>query len=537
MMYSPYSSYYATPGMSPYSYYYGYPTTYPYYAQGNVWVPQQSPVNRTAQVSRVTPSAQVAPWKNQLKKLFHNRQAVTYALHLRTFAAKDKNGDGTIDPTLGESGNLLRAIPLLKELKALGVNNIHLLPINPVGKIDRLGDFGSPGSAYSPGAYDRLNEEYDEPNNQLSVIQEARMFVDEAHKLGIHVMVDIPSCASIDLSRARPDLMARDIHGNLLTPTNWVDIRMFVKDSPALREYFGRYFDLMINKVGVDGFRADIARARTMSFWSNFIQKYPDKAWLAETYTEEDASPMKNLPRDVPEDLLKAGFDAIYGQFHIFHDMDANQYIRYLQQNQEMLKRVGPKKSIIGSFLTHDDPSTMEQGGALYNKLIAGLMAVQPDTNPYILDGFTTGYARHYDIFNWKPRPTGNHPEIGTFLQKMLAVRQSRQYGSILTQGQFVPLTINQDKRDPRIIAFLRQQGNRTLLVVANKDVNAAHKATIEIPGLDIRQKLVNIAPNYGEKSTFIVNNGQIATTLERGRFYLFEISLPPSANNTVTNK
>lgn len=465
--------------------------------------------------------------KGRLKTLFHQRQAVTYALHLRTFAAKDKNRDGKIDPILGENGNFLRAIPLLPQLKALGVNNIHLLPITPVGLQDRLGDFGSPGSVYAPKALDRLNEEYDEPGNRLSVVQEAKMFVDAAHRLGIHVMVDIPSCASLDLADERPDLLARDAQGNALTPTNWIDIRMFVKDSPALREYYQRFFSLMIDKLGVDGFRADIARARTMDFWHHFISKYPDKAWLAETYTEEDASPMKNLPRDVPEDLLKAGFDSIYGQFHIFHDMDATQYMHYLQQNQAMLQRVGPHKSIIGSFLTHDDPSTMEQGGALYCKLISGLMATQPDTNPYILDGFTTGYREHFDIFNWRPRPTGHHNDIGQVLQGMLALRQSKSYGPILTKGGFTPLSVKQRKHNPKIIAFLRHYGGRTLLVVANKDVNASHQGTIEIPGLNPHQKLRNLAPSYGEPSTFAVSPGQLQVNLARGRFYLFELASP----------
>ncbi len=535
---------------------YGYPSqpnsSYPYPAQPQIignpgpYMPSVSypvmqrplmPVKQIAPVQFYTPQP---VWQNRLKELFFKRQAITYALHLRTFAAEDKNGDGKIDPLLGENGNFLRAIKLLPELKALGVNNIHLLPINPVGKIDRLGEYGSPGSVYAPEAYDKLNEEYDEPNNGLTVEQEAKMFVDAAHKLGIHVMVDIPSCASVDLANARPDLMARDASGKLLTPTNWIDIRMFVQDSPALREYYQRFFDLMIDRVGVDGFRADVARARTMDFWKHFIGKYPDKAWLAESYTEEDASPMQNIPRDVPGDLLRAGFDAIYGQFHIFHDFDANQYIQYLKDNRTLLQQVGPQKSIIGSFWTHDDPSVMDQGGALYCKLIAGLMATQPDTNPYIMDGFLTGHRKHFDIFNYRMRPGGTNPDIGIFLQKVLALRQSPQYGPVLSYGKFIPLQVSQNPDDPRVIAFMRQLGNKTLLVVANKDVNAAHNARIEIPGLQADQKLVNLAPPYGDEnplvkntsSRFVVYPNQLEANLACGRFYLFELDLPPVENN-----
>lgn len=494
----------------------------PYYAASN-----KPRTGRTSSTTAVEPQAAPNIWKNPLKRLFHERKAVTYALHIRTFAAQDKNKNGKIEPWLGENGTFLKAIPLLSELKALGVNNIHLLPITPVGLIDRLGEYGAPGSVYSPAAYDRLNNEYDEPGNQLTVIQEARMFVDAAHRLGISVMADIPSCASLDLAKARPDLLQRDAQGNALTPTNWVDIRMLVKDSPALRAYFQKYFDLMIDQVGVDGFRADIARARSLNFWRYFTAKYPDKAWLAESYIEEDASPMKNLPRDIPEQLLKAGFDAFYGQFHIFYNMDGPQYVRYLQQNEAVFQRVGQSKSAIGSFVTHDDPSGMEQGGPLYCKLISGLMMVQPDTNPYILDGFTTGYSEHFNIFDWRARPQGRYPEIGRFLQKMLKIRQSAQYGDILAQGEFTPLVVLQNQFDAKIIAFLRRHQGRTLLVVANKDVNARHSGVIEIPGLNPRQKLFNIAPGYGGQSTFTVQEGLLDVNLGPGKFYLFEIRLP----------
>ncbi len=502
------------------------PIQYPSFSN-RATVGYQPYLNALPQINQINGLGVQTAWHSQLKSLFRQRQAITYALFLRTFAAQDKNQDGKISPELGENGNFLKAISMLPYLKSLGVNNIHLLPIMPVGKTDRLGHFGAPGSPYAPGALDRLNAEFDEPNNGLTVIQEARMFVDAAHRMGIHVMVDVPSCASVDLSRERPDLIARDASGHSLTPTNWVDIRMFVKDSPALRAYYQKFFDLMVNQLGVDGFRVDVARARTPEFWQHFISEYPDKAWLAESYTEEDASPMANIPRDIPEDLLKYGFDAIYGQFHIFHEFDANQYMAYLEQNQAMLERVGSQKSILGSFVTHDDPSGMDQGGALYCKLAAGMMATQPDTNPYLIDGFLTGYTRRFNIFDWGPRPVGQYPDIEKFWKRMVELRQSQVYGPILTLGKFIPLKVEQDPQDPRVIAFLRQAEGRTLLIVANKDVNASQKATIDIPGLSGEQTLSNLAPNYGESSIFEVEPGKIKANIAKGRFYVFEINVP----------
>ena len=67
-----------------------------------------------------------------LREMFQNNQAVIYSVNLRTFNAKDLNGNGIIDFSLGEtSGSFVNSIERLDELKELGVNTVHLLPITP----------------------------------------------------------------------------------------------------------------------------------------------------------------------------------------------------------------------------------------------------------------------------------------------------------------------------------------------------------------------------------------------------------------------
>lgn len=496
------------------------------YTQSNYQVSNNTPQAEPLQkVPSIYHTAYVMPFQNKLKNLFHNRQAVIYALNLRTFGAIDTNANGKIEPRLGENGTFLKAMRRLPELKALGINTIHLLPINPIGLIGRLGLPGAPGSLYSPSTLEAINGEFDEASDPRNVVEEAKQFVEAAHRYGIHVMADIPSCGSIDLQRSKPELFARDEKGRSLTPTNWVDIRMFVKDSPELRHYYGKWFKTMAEEIGVDGFRADVARARSNDFWKHFINKYPNKAWLAESYVEEDASPMKNIPRDIPGEFLKLGFDAIYGQYHIFHNWRVSDYMNYVTTNRQYLNSISPQKSIIGSFATHDDPSVMNHGGPTYCKLATGLMMTQPDTNPYILDGFLTGYDDHYDIFNYKPPLTGNYPDIGEFFKRMGLLRQ--QYQSVITKGKFIPLQAS----NPNVIAYLRQYGNKSLLIVANKNVNASERAEIKIPGLQVEQKLTNLAPEYGDKSAFVLDEASLmALPISPGKFYMFDVNLPPIA-------
>jgi glycosidase len=478
-----------------------------------------------AQVIRQTTPAASIPWKNDLKDLFHRNEAVIYALNIRTFGAHDDDGDGRISVRQGENGTFLSAVKNLDQLTNLGINTIHLFPINPIGKNRRMGEGGS---LYAPSDYHSINPEFDTPGNATNAEQEAKIFVDECHKRGIRVMVDVPSCASADLAQSRPDLILKDRNGKTLTPTNWIDIVMF-KNDKALRDYYEGFFDMMANRIGVDGFRVDVARARTPDFWQYFTSKYPDKAWLAESYCQEDQSPLKNLPRDIPEDLLKSGFDSYYGQFHIFHSMqNAKEYMDYLLSNRAMFQRAsrtgGNDKSFIGSFQTHDDPSLMEHGGALQCMLATGLMTTQPWTNPYMIDGFTTGYPGDYDIFNYVPQHKGSHPEIGLMMRHMLQLRKA--YSPVLTQGAFIPIPVNGGDNN-QVIAFARQAQGKTLLVVANKDVNAQQKATLAIPGLNPTQPMTNLVPGYGRPSYFYPGTNQMSVDLGPGRFHVFEINTP----------
>ena len=79
---------------------------------------------------------------------------------------------------------------------------MHWLPINPPGKIAAK---GSAGSVYAPMDYLSIDPALDDPNNPKSVYEEAKEAINECHKRGIKVMVDLPSCMSVDLYDERSD--------------------------------------------------------------------------------------------------------------------------------------------------------------------------------------------------------------------------------------------------------------------------------------------------------------------------------------------
>lgn len=506
-------------------------------------------------VQQVEPVVQ-KPYKNNLRTLFLTNSAKILAMIPRTFNAKDVDGNEYINGN-EQHGTFLNAIERLDEVQKEGFNTLHVLPINPPGLSNSM---GTAGSVYAPSDMLKFDPMLIDKNDSRSDIEQFKAFVDACHDRGIKVMVDMPSCASYDLYNAKPELMAHERNGLAKTPQGWYDIRMFEpwEDegkrtlNPELLEYHRKFVDMMIDS-GVDGIRADVARAKPVEFWDIIIpyshKRDPEFAWLAETYTYEDASPQANMPYDRPEDSLRAGFDAYYGQYHIFHEWNtAKELHDYVIDNLNMSYRVEKGKSLIGSFATHDDISPMNHGGKVYCNLTTGLQVTLPMLNPYFVDGFQSGdkydykYRNQYldktmtdnhemtvhqsklDIFNLSRKPGGDDPEIGKFMTSAFELRD--KYSDVLKRGSYIILDKQKDKLD-QVVAFARHRQGRTLLVIANKNVNRRLACKIEVPSLKANQKLDNLLPSYGEESKFQISQGEVAVDLGPGRIHVFEIDTP----------
>ena len=519
----------------------------------NVAMINAASVNKTEAVNN---EIQEKPYKNDLRTLFTTNSAKILAIIPRTFNAKDTNGTEFIDSNEAH-GTFLNAIDRLDEVKAEGFNTLHVLPINPPGKDNAM---GTAGSVYAPEDLLKFDPILIDKKDPRSPQEQFKAFVDACHKKGLRVMVDMPSCASYDLYKEKPELMAHERNGLAKTPQGWYDIRMFEpwEDegkrtlNPELLEYHRKFVDLMIDS-GVDGIRADVARAKPVEFWDIIIpysrKRNPEFAWLAESYTYEDASPQANMPYDRPEDSLRAGFDAYYGQYHIFNEWNtAKELNDYVIDNLNMSYRLEKGKSLIGSFATHDDISPMSHGGAVYCNLTSGLEATLPMLNPYFVDGFQSGdnydysYRDKYstetstdnhemtvhqnklDIFNLSRKPGGDEPEIGKFMTSALKFRD--EYADVVKRGSYIVLDKKKDKAD-QVIAFARHRQGRTLLIIANKNVNRRVACKVEVPTLKANQKLKNLLPSYGEESKFQVSQGEVSVDLGPGRIHVFEIDTP----------
>lgn len=452
---------------------------------------------------------------NNLREMFKNNESVIYSVNLRTFNANDKNGNGIIDFSLGESsGSFLNAINRLDEIKELGINTLHILPINSVGKIKAL---GTAGSLYAMSDFTTLNSQLVDSDSELSPRQQAKLFIEECHKRGIKVIIDLPSCGAYDLYINRPDLFVLDKDGSAFIPADWVDVRLFdvpndekllKSDIFNLHKFFVKY---MID-LGADGIRADVATIKPYIFWKeliSFARKInPNFMFLAEASEAWTQPASEKAYFTDYKQLLESGFDGYYGNyFELKNWKQMKDLTNSIKNQQKVFKKYKEKKSVIGSFETHDVVSPLLTGGENYSKIIIWLNATLP-LNPYYVDGFLQAddYIYEYsnkkaretftddefyyvhqgqiDIFNFSRKPGSDSTVLIEEHKKAIELRKT--FEEAITKGKFIQLS----KDDSEIFAYQRTYNKSSVVIIINRNLVKSNDLNIKIKNVSKKSNI-----------------------------------------------
>lgn len=488
--------------------------------------------------------------KNDLRTLFLNNQSNIMGINIRTFNAKDLNGNEIIDEN-EESGNFINAIERLDEIKELGINTLHILPITPVGKLKAL---GTAGSLYAISDFESINEQLVDKNSKLSPKEQAKLFISECHKRGIRVIIDLPSCGSYDLFLKRPELFIKDDKNISIVPTDWTDVRLLNtgnndKLNQDVLDAHKKFVDLVI-ELGADGIRADVATIKPSEFWveiTNYARiKDKEFMFLAEASDSWREPPSKYAEFTPYYELLKSGFDGYYGSFFNLKDWNAEELIEHIKFNNKLLKSYSEPKSAIMSFTTHDEVSPVIIHGSEFSVMISWLEAVLP-YNPYSIDGFAygdeyiypwaNGKAEHtqtdddtyfvhrgkLDIFNFSRAPKGGAKGIKKeVLENFKEAYNFRQENiDLITNGEFSQLKTG----DEKVFAFMisdKSKRPQRIIVLGNLDFkNTKNDIKIKIPKL---YKEANVDFIHGDGSLKI-HRSKLYTSLTPGEIEIAKIS------------
>ena len=200
-------------------------------------------------------------------------------------------------------GTFAAAEAELPRLAELGYDIIWIMPIQPIGELERKGGLGS---YYAIKDYCAFNPEFGTREDFAS-------FLNKAHELGIKVILDwVANHTAPDHAwTANEGWHMRDSLGNLVVNYDWYDIAELNYDNQAMRDAMFRSLEWWMDTIGVDGFRCDVAHEIPTDFWEYAFDslrvKHPAMFTLCES---------ENL------DLTQKAFDMYYG-WELHHLMNA----------------------------------------------------------------------------------------------------------------------------------------------------------------------------------------------------------------------
>lgn len=372
-----------------------------------------------------------------------SKNATIYQLNTRQFS---------------EEGTFKAAQTQLPRIKELGVDIIWLMPINPIGKKNRKGTLGSP---YSVKDYYGVNPEF-------GTFQDLKNFVNEAHKLGMYVILDwVANHTAWDneLVEKHPEWYAKDYKGDF-RPTpwwDWSDIIDLDYNKPGVRKYMTEALKYWVKEADIDGYRCDVAGFVPLDFWNN-VRKELDAI-----------KPVFMLGEWESRDLHAKAFDMTYAwdwneKLHniCMGKADVNQLYIYYSWNE----RFFPKNSIRMTFVSNHDKNSWE--GTMYEQFGEGLeaaiaLSVVGDGMPLIYNGQEAGNTKRLEFFEKDPIHWKEH-EIGNLYKKLFALLKSN---TALWHAKWGATMIKiPNNHETEVLSFVRQNENDKVFAVFNFSKN-----------------------------------------------------------------
>lgn len=226
----------------------------------------------------------------------------------------------------------------LPRLKDLGVSILYLLPINPIGEVERKGTLGSP---YSIKDYYAINPE-------LGTLDDFKHLVRTAHAQGLKIMLDIVlnhTSRDAELVKQHPEFYYYK-NGKLSNRIgDWSDIADLRLDLEPVRAYLIQMLKYWVH-LGVDGFRCDVAPLIPLEFWKRVIAECnainENLIWLSESIEPDFIKYLRSegyVGHSDPE--MYQAFDILYDydvypalKTYLLKDGDLKAYLRLVRTQE-----------------------------------------------------------------------------------------------------------------------------------------------------------------------------------------------------------
>jgi 1,4-alpha-glucan branching enzyme len=341
----------------------------------------------------------------------------------------------------------------LSRLKAMGVDILWLMPVNPIGIKNRKGTLGS---YYAVKDYLAINPEYGTKDDLKALVK-------KVHELGMHVIIDwVANHTSWDnnLITEHPDWYTHDSTGKIIAPVpDWTDVADLNYDKKELREYMTNALIYWVKEADIDGFRCDVAGMIPIRFWNEAVPRIKAVKhvfMLAEWETPE---------------MHDTAFDMTYS-WDVYHLMNE---IAKGKKTADMLDTILAKESAKYPadayrmrFTTNHDENSWN--GTEYTRLgdAANTFAVLCFTMPgmpLIYSGQESAFNRSLKFFDKDMIDWDNFPLAGFYTELDKLKKENPALANGSAGGEMIKVASDQDKY---VYSFLRKKDNNAVFVITN---------------------------------------------------------------------
>ncbi|HEV2100076.1 MAG TPA: alpha-1,4-glucan--maltose-1-phosphate maltosyltransferase, partial [Stellaceae bacterium] len=432
-------------------------------------------------IARTQPRDDVARYPDELE-IVVDRKAARFATWYEMFPRSQGR-----DPR--KSGSFDDCIARLPEIADLGFDTVYLVPIHPIGRVNRKGKDnstvaqpGDPGSPYAIGSSEGGHRAV-EPG--LGTLADFRRFLRAAAESGLEVALDFAVQCAPDHPwvrehsqwfRFRPDGTIKYAEN---PPKKYEDIVNVDFDNPDHETLWAELRDTILFWVGegVRTFRVDNPHTKPLPFWEWLIREVkarcPEAIFLAEAFTR---------PK-MMRALAKSGFTQSYTYFTWRNTKDElTEYLTELTSDPAM-------EYFRPNFFTNTPdilPVFLQEGGRPAFRIRLALAATLSPAygiyNGFELcentpipgrEEYLNSEKYEFKVWDWD-RP-GNIKDDIRLLNRFRRDNPALQEFLNLS---FLPCP------DPEILAYLKISSDRAnaVIVVVNLDPHDAHTADVELP-------------------------------------------------------
>jgi glycosidase len=341
----------------------------------------------------------------------------------------------------------------LPRLKAMGVDILWLMPINPIGVKNRK---GSLGSYYAVRDYKAVNPEFGNKDD-------FKHLVDAAHALGMKVIIDwVANHSSPDnvwIEEGHLDYYTLDSTGNVQPTigTDWWDVADLNYDSKEMRKRMIDAMEYWVRDFDLDGYRCDVAGWVPLDFW-------------IEVRTALDNIKPVFMLAEAEEVALHQAMDMTYGwEFHHIMNkiakgvMDIDDIRLYFEKDKTY-----PANAYRMMFTSNHDENSwngteMERMGDA--RFALAVMAATIDGMPLIYNGQETSLDRRLKFFD-KDSIGWQKMDLVDFYTKLNELHHSNQ--ALWGGRSGGDLQILSPTGEEHMLVFVREKGKHKVLVAIN---------------------------------------------------------------------